>query len=181
MLHRNGRRSPWGGFGSQEHMLTGCLGRGKCLYNLTESLPRAAPPGHGTDHQPGRRHLSCQRGGPLPGAHLSLPRVPPARCLPSAQLRPAAASERRSPGRDPELSDHRRSAHRPVATHRRTLCRASGHAGASGREAGRRIAQDLRPSVRASASRDGSPRAAQVRQRSGAILTRYALAELYRS
>jgi hypothetical protein len=56
--------------------------------------------------------------------------------LPGSQLRAAPAPERRSPDRDPEPDARRRSAHRPVATHRRTLCRARGHAGASSREAG---------------------------------------------
>jgi hypothetical protein len=61
-------------------------------------------------------------------AHLPLPRVPPTRGLPSAQLRPAAAPQWRSPDRDSEPNARQRSAHRPVATHRCTLYRADGYA-----------------------------------------------------
>jgi hypothetical protein len=67
---------------------------------------------------------------------------------PSAQLRPAAASERRSPDRDPEPSGRRRSAHRPVAAYRCALCRTGGHPCAPGREARRRASQELSPSER---------------------------------
>jgi hypothetical protein len=61
--------------------------------------------------------------------------VPPTRGLPGAQLRPAPAPQRRSSGRDPEPHARQRSAHRPVAKHRRTQCRTSGDTSASGHEA----------------------------------------------
>ncbi len=72
------------------------------------------------------------------------PRVRP----PGAQLRPAAAPERRPPDRDPEPHARRRPAHRAMAARCRALHRAGGHAGASARTAGRGTSHDLSPSKR---------------------------------
>jgi len=88
--------------------------------------------GHGADDQSRRRHLSCRWIGPLPWAHLPLPRVSCARSLPGTPLRPTATSERRSPDRDVEPRTCQHSTHRSVATHRQALCRSARYRGAIG-------------------------------------------------
>ena len=91
-----------------------------------------APQGHGADDQSGRRHLSCRWIGPLPWAHLPLPRVSCTRGLPGTPLRPTATSERRSPDRDVEPRTYQRSTHRSVAARRQALCHPARYRGATG-------------------------------------------------